>query len=144
MTSVHLHSLSAFSIISGITCTVIVLIDILRGNQQIMMIMNFVYPISALYAGPLALLFYYTIGQKSSLKKTGARMPAENKPFWQSVAIGALHCGSGCTIGDLLAEAFLSFVRFPFSGANWQGHGQLIFYWHLSLVSFFNITPLNQ
>ncbi|SDP09565.1 protein of unknown function [Mucilaginibacter sp. OK268] len=121
MTSAQLHSLSVFSMISGIACTSIILIDILRGNQQKMMIMNFVYPISALYAGPMALLFYYTIGQKSVLKKTGARMLPENKPFWQSVAIGALHCGSGCTIGDLLAEAFLIFVPISIFGSKLAG-----------------------
>jgi hypothetical protein len=25
------------------------------------------------------------------------------RPFWQSVLIGAFHCGTGCTLGDLIA-----------------------------------------
>ena len=33
------------------------------------------------------------------------------KPFWQSVVVGTLHCGSGCTLGDLIAESIL----LPFS-----------------------------
>lgn len=32
------------------------------------------------------------------------------KPFWQSVALGAMHCGSGCSLGDLLVETFVYFV----------------------------------
>jgi hypothetical protein len=90
-----------------------------------MMIMNFVYPISALYAGPLALIFYYKIGQRSILKnnkkESMAAMSMSNKPFWQSVAIGALHCGSGCTVGDLLAESFLLFVPVSILGSKLAG-----------------------
>jgi len=87
--------------------------------------MNYVYPISALYAGPLALIFYYKIGQKRTLKKTAeetdAAISMANKPFWQSVAIGALHCGSGCTVGDLFAEAFLFFVPVSIFGSKLAG-----------------------
>ena len=31
-------------------------------------------------------------------------MSAKKKPFWQMSAIGATHCGSGCTLGDICAE----------------------------------------
>lgn len=81
-----------------------------------MKIMNFVYPITALYAGPLALLVYFTIGQKSTHKAMMAAKSEEHsmqqmkkKPFWQSVVVGALHCGSGCTLGDIIAESLLIF-----------------------------------
>ena len=77
------------------------------------MVMNFVYPISALYAGPLALLFYFRVGSNTAIKKlkgTPTQMIMKKKLFWQSVAIGALHCGSGCTLGDMIAESVLVFL----------------------------------
>jgi hypothetical protein len=72
--------------------------------------MNVVWPITALYAGPLAVIFYFKAGRLSSMesvmaaKHRGEENPGKNKPFWQIVAVGATHCGSGCTLGDLAAE----------------------------------------
>jgi hypothetical protein len=71
-----------------------------------MWIMNLVWPLTALYAGPIALLLYFTIGRKSS-----KNMIVKKKPLWQSVLIGTLHCGSGCTLGDLIAVNLL--IAFP-------------------------------
>ena len=72
-----------------------------------MWIMNVVWPITGLYAGPLALWAYYSVGRasKHSEHSHGKR------PFWQSVGLSATHCGSGCTLGDLIAEWGL--VLFP-------------------------------
>ena len=33
--------------------------------------------------------------------------PGKGKPFWQSVALAATHCGAGCTIGDLVVEGIV-------------------------------------
>jgi hypothetical protein len=49
-------------------------------------------------------LLYFTLGRKSS--KYAVTNHTE-KPFWQSVLTGALHCGSGCTLGDLIAANML-------------------------------------
>lgn len=62
--------------------------------------MNWVWPLTALYSGPLAIWAYYKFGRKQQ-KKT---------PFWQSVLKGTLHCGSGCTLGDLLSAGLLLLV----------------------------------
>ena len=100
----------------------VILFDILEGHPQHMMIMNFVYPITALYSGPLALIVYFTIGRKSTRKAVMAareknlKPPGKQKPFWQSVIVGALHCGSGCTLGDIIAETALFFIPFILFG----------------------------
>ena len=112
----ELQIIALISITIGIICMIVIVIDLLRGNQQHMMIMNFVYPITALYAGPLALWVYFTVGRKSTHKAKMAMKQKEHshhkqKPFWQSVVVGALHCGSGCTIGDLISESIL--LAFP-------------------------------
>ena len=82
-------------------------------NRQRMWIMNLVWPITALFAGPLALLLYFTLGKFSLKHQPG---PPKEKPFWQSVLVGTLHCGAGCTLGDLVAEWFLFFVPLSLFG----------------------------
>lgn len=112
-----LHYLAVCSLILAFICCVIVIFDIVvLGNKQHMMIMNFVYPITMLYSGPIGLLAYYTLGRKSTqkavmqAKKRDEKPPNKKKPFWQSVCVGVLHCGSGCTLGDIIAETTLIFV----------------------------------
>lgn len=109
----ELQTISEISIGIGFLSAIIILVDILSGNKQHMLIMNFVWPITGLYAGPLALIAYYTIGRKSTHKMMQA-MKEKNmqmkKPMWQSVVTGALHCGSGCTLGDIIAESLLLLV----------------------------------
>lgn len=100
-----------FSVVLGIISFAIILIDILRGNKQKMMIMNYVYPITGLYAGPLAVWVYFTIGRtstKNAMQKDKDGKKAK-KPFWKSVVVGVLHCGSGCTLADIIAETALLF-----------------------------------
>lgn len=101
----------------------LILIDILAGRRQHMRVMNVVWPITGLYAGPLALWAYFTIGRLSThkamqdAKMAGQDPPAKRKRFWQSVGIAATHCGAGCTLGDVLVEGvLLSFVSFSLFG----------------------------
>lgn len=88
----------------------IVLGHIVAGNRQHMWIMNVVWPITMLYSGPLGLWFYFKAGRLSTHKAMEAAQQnsADNhgakKPFWQAVSIATMHCGSGCTLGDIVAE----------------------------------------
>jgi hypothetical protein len=50
--------------------------------------MNAVWPITALYLGPIALWWYLTLGRGSS----------HNRPFWKSIIVEATHRGAGCTL----------------------------------------------
>ncbi len=133
-------------------------IDLVMGHRQHLWIMNLVWPITALYAGPLALWAYFAIGrsgthqqmkghhlQGGTMQSTAGRassgtqagstaiasdtqqslsLPSPARgvdsathqpmlatlPKWQSVALATSHCGSGCTVGDIVAEIFLWFV----------------------------------
>jgi hypothetical protein len=104
-----LHSLSAASLLAGALCSIVIAIDLAADNRQKMWIMNVVWPITALYSGPLGLLAYYAFVRLSSKKRAmaarerGEREPGKEKPFWQTVAVAATHCGSGCTLGDIAA-----------------------------------------
>ncbi len=102
-----LHLLAIISLSVGGLCAVVVLVDILGGHRQRMMVMNVVWPVTALYLGPIALWAYWYMGRTTS-RTVNAH--SEKKPFWQSVFVGSTHCGAGCSIGDVLAEwvVFLS------------------------------------
>lgn len=104
-----LHLLAIASLVTAGVCACVLAIDLI-GHPQKMWIMNVVWPITALYSGPLAVLAYFKAGRLSSkrsveeAKARGEENPGKKKPFWQITGIGTTHCGSGCTLGDLVAE----------------------------------------
>lgn len=76
-------------------CALVILADrYVLGHRQHMAIMTVVWPVTALYFGPLAVWAYLRYG----------REPHRDKPGWATVAIGVSHCGAGCTLGDIIAE----------------------------------------
>lgn len=117
-----LYILSSLSLIIGFVAMFIILIDIAAGHRQHMWIMNAVWPITALYAGPLALWGYFKVGRLGSrrvmndAKERGEEPPTEKKTFRQNVALSATHCGSGCALGDLVAEWFIYLVPLTLFG----------------------------
>jgi hypothetical protein len=94
-----LHALSIIALLSGAACALVLLAEVKRHPQH-MWIMDVVWPVTGLYAGPLALWGYYRFGRGG-----------HDKPFAAAVGIGTTHCGAGCTLGDIVAE-WLAFV-FP-------------------------------
>jgi hypothetical protein len=105
-----LHILSIAALLLGLFCALMVAIDVTRHHQH-MFIMNIVWPVTALFAGPLALWGYFTYGRlathrmmKSAMEKDETPPSKRLTPFPAMVAKGAAHCGSGCTLGDICAE----------------------------------------
>jgi hypothetical protein len=95
-----LNTLAIIHCSASILCAVYVLLDILAfGHRQPMWIMDVVWPLTALYWGPLGLAFYWTVG----------RQPMDGKRMWQFTFGGATHCGAGCALGDF-AAAWLVFA----------------------------------
>jgi Domain of unknown function (DUF4396) len=136
-------------------CAGVIAYDIVvRGRRQPMGVMNFVFPITALYFGPFALWLYWRWARTPAPVARGparngsgparstaampelvlagpghemspsrhrhaqgpmaaadpsnggpASQPAEpERPYWATMAIEVSHCGSGCTLGDLISE----------------------------------------
>jgi hypothetical protein len=82
----------------------VILFDLFAaGHRQRMGVMEAVYPITALYLGPLALLLYWRWGRNTEGLHNRARPVERKKPRWVTIAIEVSHCGSGCTLGDLIA-----------------------------------------
>jgi Domain of unknown function (DUF4396) len=111
-----LHLLAILSLAIGAICFVLIAIDEVRHPQH-MWIMNLVWPITALYASVIGIAFYFRYGRLATHAKTKkaeerGKTPPSKKltPFPVMVAKGALHCGSGCTLGDIIAEWLAFFV----------------------------------
>lgn len=121
-----LDNLSIASLVLGAVCSAIIAGDLLRHPQH-MWIMNVVWPITALFGTGWILWQYLTYGRLAEDACTRAAMnrneepPSRAKtPFRVMVANGALHCGSGCTLGDIVAEWLLFFVPSIAVWLGWQ------------------------
>lgn len=117
-----------------LACAGIIAGDILiGGRRQPMGVMNFVFPITALYFGPLALAFYWRWARVPAGAGAMAAMPAmaghggpagpemperqeEHRPGWVSIAIETSHCGAGCSLGDLLSEFLVFWLALSIAG----------------------------
>jgi hypothetical protein len=81
------------------------------GHRQPMGIMNAVYPITALYFGPLTVAFYVR----------WARAPVAGaaegkKPRRVMMATEVSHCGSGCVLGDVVSEFVIFALAITIAG----------------------------
>jgi hypothetical protein len=116
-----LHLLSIWFLALSAISFLIIAIDVMNNRQQ-MMVMNFVWPITALYFGPFALWTYFSFGRhkQRSADKNGTGQDehrSADRPFWQKVWIGDTHCGAGCTLGDIIAESAVFLTGFTLFGS---------------------------
>ncbi|CCD87281.1 conserved membrane protein of unknown function [Bradyrhizobium sp. ORS 285] len=105
-----LHILSLVFLVLGVVCALIIAIDVVRHPQQ-MWIMDVVWPVTALFGSVWVVWQYFAYGRLATQKKIhrakaqGEKPPnTRQTPFPIMVANGSLHCGSGCTLGDIIAE----------------------------------------
>lgn len=158
--------LSVGMLILGGLCALLILADIVRGNQQQMWIMNVVWPVTALFGTVLAVWAYFQYGRLATKQKMQEAMERgedpPNKtqtPFPAMVMKGAAHCGSGCTLGDICSE-FLA-LAFPVV-ATWVGWktifpdthaGKMFAVWILDFIfafvigvafQYFTIVPMRN
>jgi hypothetical protein len=77
-----------------------------RGYRQKMRVMEWVWPITGVYFGPIAVWGYLRYGRPKSSKWLAEKRLDEppDKPGWATTATGVSHCGAGCTLGDIIAE----------------------------------------
>ena len=105
-----LHILSVTALLLGLGCALVIAADLMRHPQH-MAIMNAVWPITALFGGPAVLWAYFKHGRLAAHERAmpamqrGEEPPHKRRtPFAVMVGKGALHCGAGCTLGDIGAE----------------------------------------
>lgn len=135
MTPDWLNALSIASLALGGACAAIVVVDVIRLPQP-MAIMNWVWPITALYGGPLGLWMYARLGRRSG-----------GHPFWAGVAVSASHCGAGCVLGDIIAEFAIFFTGFMLFGSMLATEyvGDYILAYAFGMIfQFFAIAPMRH
>jgi hypothetical protein len=105
----RLTAVSFVSLGVAALCAIAVALDVALTRRQHMAIMNIVWPLTALYAGPIAIAAYLWFGRAPKAlgdapRAKGHAHGSGRRPLWQSVALGTTHCGAGCTLGDIVAE----------------------------------------
>ncbi len=102
-----LTALAWVALVAGFASAAVICIDIYgRRYRQRMKVMEAVWPVTALYFGPLAVWAYFRFGRPMTARwlREHDRDTPPDKPRWATVAVGVSHCGAGCTLGDILAE----------------------------------------
>ena len=110
-----LHLIALGSLGLSCLCAAVIFAHI-AGHPQRMNIMNGVWPISALFGSVFVLIGYFSYGAQDAMDVCESER--EPLPFAVAVAKGTLHCGSGCTLGDIVGETLL--LVFP-GVATWFG-----------------------
>lgn len=100
--------LAALAVASGILCALVVALDIaVLGHRQRMRVMELVWPITALYSGPIGLAAYRAWG----------RQPRHGEqPMPAAVALAVTHCGAGCTLGDIVGSSLVYLAGLAIAG----------------------------
>ncbi|MHC3474853.1 DUF4396 domain-containing protein [Streptomyces sp. 7R007] len=145
-----LEALGWFSLGIAFLSALVILVDVFaRGYRQKMWIMNLVYPITALYWGPVALWFYFARGRRDSMpviEEAGEPDP-EKMPRWNVMAKAISHCGAGCTLGDIGAEWLVYGAGLMIAGKSLYADFPLdfAFAWLLGIVfQYFTIVPMRD
>lgn len=118
----------------------------LKRKPAHMAIMNLVWPLCALFGHVLVLWFFFRHGRGD--KGEQVSLPV-------SVAKGALHCGAGCSLGDIIAEssATLFPVLLSYFGLGWLFSERIYaawaydFAWAFGLgivFQYFSIVPMRH
>ncbi len=69
------------------------------------------------------------------------------KLSWRSVVKGTLHCGSGCTLGDLVSESIFTFVPFTLFGSILYGRWLEDYFFAFLigiLFQYYSIKPMKH
>ncbi|MFC3675672.1 DUF4396 domain-containing protein [Ferrovibrio xuzhouensis] len=136
-----LHLLALLSLGLGLVCAVVIAVDEIR-RPQAMWIMNAVWPVTALFGGGLALWGYWRHGRAADHPHDDGGDP----PMLVMAGKAAAHCGSGCTLGDIIAEVLALASPGLLAGFGWPWlFGDKIFaVWVLDFILAFGFGIIFQ
>lgn len=126
-----LQDVAIANVLVSVILAVWAIADVQRRPPK-MAVMKWVWPLTFLWGGVLALTMYLWFGRAPVAAQSqghggmhGEHHGHGRRSLWQSVALGATHCGAGCTMADVLTESglFLLAIQFVFLGhrvfGNW-------------------------
>ena len=82
-----LNPVAIIALVIAIICAAIIAADILAGHRQHMGVMNVVWPITGLYAGPLALWAYFTSAGSRHSRDAAPRRSVASSPGGKAQAV---------------------------------------------------------
>ena len=150
------QGLAWLSLVVAFFCAAIIAVHEIR-NPQKMMVMNLVWPLTALYLSVFGLFLYFRFGAPMAKShdhhwggsQLGEPMTMREKaePTLTDAAVSATHCGAGCVLGDIVSE----FVVFAY-GATILGSMLLASFiwdfvaaWSLGIAfQYFTIVPMRK
>lgn len=137
-----LETISWIALIIGFVSIIMIIIDVIR-YPQMMMVMNFVWPITGWFFGPIAIWGYYKWG------KVKAKDYESNDDRGQAskVFMSTSHCSAGCTLGDACGVPIVFLTGFTVLGSTLFAHYVTEFilaYVFGILFQFFAIYPMNR
>ncbi|HEU5139370.1 MAG TPA: DUF4396 domain-containing protein [Bacillales bacterium] len=117
-----LEVLSWVAIVIGILQAIVVTVDVSRHPQQMMPIMNIVWPLTGLYFPVAGMWAYYKLGRNTKAHDHTDHDHMEHhnhgdKPFWQSVFVSTTHCSSGCSLGDMIGAPLVFITGLTIAGS---------------------------
>lgn len=101
----------------GFFCAIWLYIDINMGRYQSVPIMNIAWPITGLYLGPIGVWFYYKHARASLEPMSHEMQLQHNSISLKDIFLSCTHCGSGCVLGDIVAETLVYWIGIQFFGA---------------------------
>ncbi|SDH37044.1 protein of unknown function [Vibrio xiamenensis] len=136
--------ISYLSITLGVICAAYIRWDVAK-HPQAMQIMNWVWPLCALFGHLLVLFIYLRYGRVSAHSHSQHHGHSQT-PFIVQVIKGAFHCGSGCTLGDIIAEtlAYLAPSVAVLFGWHWLFKDKIFAVWGLDFILALSIGIVFQ
>lgn len=134
-------------------CFFYILWDQQRKPAPMMRVMLWVWPITALWAGPLGVWAYHNNQKRHRMHSRAPQLSAEMEDArmqasaprdlaWQSVMVGTLHCGAGCTLADLIGPWLFRLAPFALFGSAVFGEWSLEYILALILGVVFQYAGL--
>lgn len=149
------HAISWASLVVAFLCAILIAVDEIRYPQK-MWIMNLVWPITALYFSIFGLWGYFRAGRRmskaaitggSEYRHMQMSERARGAPTFTQAAISDLHCGAGCTLGDIIAEFSLFALGWTLLGRMLYAEyvGDLVLAWLFGVAfQYFVIAPMRN
>jgi len=151
---VWLNALADIYLLISFISAAIVLFDVIFRQRQKMAVMNVVWPITALYWGPVTLWGYYKLKPKQDKKgngRSGGKEQPDNgageNPSRPQVLLAVSHCGAGCTLGDILSELMVFAAGIEIARSAFAARLTLDFALAFSIgivFQYFSIVPMRH
>src|SRR3954452_21001544 len=106
----------AWTALAGpVASAAVIVVDVYgRGyRQRHMPVMEAVWPLTALYLGPLAVWGYRQFGMTGMARHHERRWERRG---WIRIALSVTHCGAGCVLGDIIAEFVIFSLALTIAG----------------------------